>query len=153
MSFTRGTVSFEDDVGKDAKTAFLVSGAGADQGGTAIQALKSAFVAATNAEAYRSEAGTMNGGTGNALKSGQTTTVEDRVVMTFRTAVNGTINYEIPGPISSIFSTANVDEVDPANAAVATYVAAVTAIAKDKYGNAVTTFVSGKRIRKKQMKQ
>lgn len=152
MAFARVTIDFEDDVGKDAKVAVLVDAADADPAGAAIQDLKTTMQACTNAGAYRSESGTQSAGPGGSLGTGQTPNVEDRATFTFRTSVNGTITYEIPGPISAIFMSTNEDQVDRSNALVIAYATKMIAGAKDRYGNALTSLVKGQRIRKKQMK-
>lgn len=75
-------------------------------------------------------------------------TVEDKAVFTFQTAVGAIHRLQVPAPQSGIFL-ADGMTVDITATAVAAFITATVGIITDANGNALTTMVGGIRVRRK----
>lgn len=70
--------------------------------------------------------------------------VEDKAQLVFKAADGSTHRYQIPAPVSSLFL-ADQETVNSANALITAF----TTNAQSAQGSALTTFVGGKRIRRR----
>jgi hypothetical protein len=76
-------------------------------------------------------------------------TVEDKAVMTFVTATGALHRYQIPAPKVALFL-ADKETIDPAQADVAAYFAAIIANkVSSRDGSLITAFIGGTRLRRK----
>jgi hypothetical protein len=148
-AWTRASIAFTDNKGRIAKVLICVLAAAVDPSGGAVDAIRTAWVTISACFSQRAETGGTAGGSG-AAGSGETGTVEDRLVATFASPDGSTTMFEVPGPKASLFLPDSV-EVDPTNAAFNTWKAYVIANFKSQYGLGLA-FVKAKRSSKKQMK-
>lgn len=147
--WTRASIAFTDNKGRIAKVLICVAAAAIDPSGGAVDAIRAAWITISAALSQRAETGGTGAGAGSAT-SGETGTVEDRLVATFASPDGSTTMFEVPGPIQTMFLPDSV-EVDPANAAFIAWKNYVQTNFKSQYGLALS-FVKGKRSSKKQMK-
>lgn len=147
MPIALQTATFRDARGFTATTRFFVTGADSAGLATAAQAVLTPM-AALSTLAFQSSHGPDSTPPNEALYPTPATysDVEDKAVFVFQTAAGGFHRYRIPGPKSAIFL-ADGRTVDPANALVVAYAAAVIANVVDADGNAVAFGPTGSRTR------
>ncbi len=149
MPVYRETLTFRDAKGQTARVSFYCTAA------TFAAATPLANTVATDMEALTNSAISQATGPYTLIPSpvvyggaGQFQDSSDKAALSFTTATGAIHRYQVPAPLAAIFL-ADLETVDPSNAAVTAFVAAMEAVACSRDGSAITTFIGGIRLRRK----
>lgn len=147
-------VTFRDAKGNTARVKYNVTGANPTALSTAAQAIFTPLVALSTLAVQTSRGAFTTHLTANTYPSpvAQYPNVEDKAVFTFGTVVGSLHRIKVPGPLASIFL-ADLETIDPANAAVTAFTTAFTSNALDSDGNGIVFFIGGTRTRVKARKR
>lgn len=147
MPVYRQTFSFRDARGFVTRELYYLSNATFAGATTAAQALQTAINNITNC-APAGASGPLTSVPGPVIYggAGQFQNVSDKAAVTFASASGAYHRYRVPGPLASIFL-ADLETVDPANAAVTAYANAVNGNVCSRDGSLMASLVGGIRVR------
>jgi len=151
MAANQANLSFRDRLGKAAKVVLYVAAAVTDPSSATVQAIRNAIVAILDALNYKASI-SITAAFADTVAGGAYSTCEDKVLMVFKDVNGKRHSYKIPGPDPAIFQL-DAETVDPTNPAVATFTAAWIANVKTQAGDALDSFVYGRRIMTKPQRQ
>ena len=148
---TKATLTWKDRLGKIARVAVYILSTITNPNDAVVNAVRTVLAAISKALNPEASLAITTSFTGTA-GTGSYSNIEDRVLMRFKDANGKPHTFRIPCPKSTIF-TSDKETVDVANSAVIAWKNAVIANCLTKAGVAITTFLGGRRSRKKAQKK
>lgn len=147
MPVYRQTYSFRDARGFVTRELYYISAATFAAATTAATTLQTALNNLTNA-APAGASGPLTSVPSAVIYGGpgQFQNSSDKAGMTFATSTGAYHRYRVPAPLASIFL-ADLETVDPTNAAVTSYVNAVDGNVSSRDGVLMASFIGGLRVR------
>lgn len=139
-------ISWRDVAGKLCTTAILIAAATIDPSGAAVSTLVTAMSALSKAASY---ARTLSfyGSVSDTAAQADYGDNEDKAELIFSDEDGGIHKFLIPAPLATLF-TSDLKTVDATDTLVSDFVGFVTGTMTTRAGRAITTFRSGKRVRR-----